>query len=459
MNTTPPIRFGLTGLGGYAGYICDRLLEDARSPQPSASLVAVCDPDLDRFSRRVYELARHGVWFYRRYEDLLAADIEAVWLPLPIDLHRPYTEQALAAGKAVMCEKPAAGSVDDVDAMIAARDAAAGLPVAVGYQDMYHPAVAALKRRLVAGEFGKPTSVRVIGCWPRTERYFGRNDWAGKFRRDGRWVMDSPANNALAHFLHLALFLLGPTVDEVGYPTAVAAELYRANRIENYDTCSLRFTVGAGAVPLLVGFTHACASTVDPVVTLETERGRIRYLAGRHVEIHRDGDGDGRGEILPLSPHPHRHMLSVFKHQLRTGTTTSALGATLETARAHVVAVNAASEATPIVDVPVDYVDALPSADQTMLRTIREIGPAMQSALADQVLLHETGLASWTRPAGLKRIDAYRHFAGPLLPAGAPPAGRNGHATGSPPATMTPAARAETYVGKRHPAPAAAAKA
>ena len=54
------------------------------------------------------------------FEHLLACDIQAVWLPLPIDLHCPYTKLALAAGTAVLCEKPAAGCVDDVDDMIAA---------------------------------------------------------------------------------------------------------------------------------------------------------------------------------------------------------------------------------------------------------------------------------------------------------------------------------------------------
>jgi hypothetical protein len=113
------------------------------------------------------------------------------------------------------------------------------------------------------------------------------------------------------------------------------------------------------------------------------------------------------------------------------------------------VAVNAASEAAPVIDVPVDYVDAIPSADGALLRSIREIVPALQSALADQVLLHETGLANWTRPAGSKAIDGgYRRFAGPAAPT------KNGHAAA---AGLPGAVRAETYVGKRPAAAAATA--
>src|SRR5690242_2847695 len=136
MSTTRPIRFGLAGLGGYAAFVCDRLLDESRNATPAAQLLAVFDPHLSQFRNRVGSLKSHGVHALESLDALLSADIDALWLPIPIDLHRPYTEAALAAGKAVLCEKPAAGCVDDVDAMIAARDRAR-LPVAVGFQDAY----------------------------------------------------------------------------------------------------------------------------------------------------------------------------------------------------------------------------------------------------------------------------------------------------------------------------------
>src|SRR3954454_11851276 len=138
MPNLAPIRMGLTGLGGYAGFICDRLLDEAHSADPAVEFIAVCEPALERFGARVRDLNSKGVKTVRGFDDLLASGIDAVWLPLPIDLHRSYTEAALLAGKAVMCEKPAAGSVDDVDAMLAARDRAK-LPVAIGFQDIYQP--------------------------------------------------------------------------------------------------------------------------------------------------------------------------------------------------------------------------------------------------------------------------------------------------------------------------------
>ena len=414
----PPLQFGLAGLGGYAAYVADRLLDVADSDDPSARLVAVSDPELKRFPRRIAELRARGVEVLDDFSQLLARPIDAVWLPLPIDLHLPFTEASLAAGKAVICEKPAAGCVDDVDRMIAARDRA-GLPVAIGFQDLYQPAVAVLKKRLVARDFGSPTGASVIGCWPRSAHYFSRNHWAGRCCRDGRWVMDSPACNALAHFLHLALFLLGEDADGSARPTSVQAELYRANRIENYDTCRLRFTVGGDDLPLRVGFTHACKTAAEPLVTIETERARITYVSGRRIEI-RGVDHDGIIETIPLTSTPHRHMLASFRDWVRGGDSADVLNSTLEMARAHVVAVNAASEAAPVVDVPTPYISVQPAPDGTNIRAVRDINKALQTSIAADCSLSETGLAPWAQPAGMRHaINGYQHFAGPLAPAAA----------------------------------------
>jgi predicted dehydrogenase len=415
MTATAPIRLGLTGLGGYAGFLCDRILDDTKSASPAVEFVAACDPALERFGARVRDLNGRGIKTFRSFEQLLASDIEAVWLPLPIDLHRPYTEAALAAGKAVMCEKPAAGSVDDVDAMIAARDRAK-LPVIIGFQDIYQPSIATLKQRIVAGEFGKPLSATVMGCWPRSERYFGRNDWAGRIKRDGRWVMDSPATNALAHFINIAMFLAGSTRDASAWPTHVAAELYRANRIENFDTCSLRITLGGG-VPLYVSYTHACATTVDPIVTVECENAILRYVAGRQIEIvTRGASGVGEVQTLPLLHHPHSHMLRALQHCVRHDRTDN-LCASLEMARAHVVALNVASEHSSIVDIPRDFIETSPGPDHAPLRAVRNIIPAMQACADKKQMLCETGLASWAVPAKNHAVPAsYHHFAGPVAP-------------------------------------------
>lgn len=407
------VAFGLAGLGGFAGYICDRLLDAHHSPEPAARLLAVFEPELERFEKRAHQLQDLGVRLAGSYEELLEFQLDAVWLPLPIDLHCSFTVAAVSAGKAVVCEKPAAGCVDDVDSMIAARDRARR-QVHIGFQDLYQPCVPILKRRLLRGDLGRPVAASVIGCWPRSSEYFSRNQWAGRLRRHGRWVMDSPVSNALSHFLHLALFLLGPTAESAASPVEVAAELYRANAIENYDTCAMRFTLD-GDVPLLVACTHACETSVEPVITIESERGRIRYLAGRHAEV-RVGT---HTEVIPLLGNPYPRLLEGFQDYLHGGRASGSIAATLETARAHVVAVNAASEAAAVHDVPAEFIDVC-QADSGPVHAIRGIVPAMQYMTDHKCLLSETELLPWSRPPQRKQIHQYTHFAGPKQSNGRP---------------------------------------
>ena len=76
---------------------------------------------------------------YGSYEALLAdPEIEAIYNPLPNELHVPWTVKALEAGKHVLCEKPIALDAGEARTLIAARDKARKL-VAEAFMVRYHP--------------------------------------------------------------------------------------------------------------------------------------------------------------------------------------------------------------------------------------------------------------------------------------------------------------------------------
>jgi len=104
---------------------------------------------------------RHGIpGAYGSYEDLLAdPDIDAVYNPLPNSLHGPWTSQAIAAGKHVLCEKPFASNAQEA-AEVADAAADAGLIVMEAMHYRYHPLIQRLAE--VVGELGP---VRHIQCW------------------------------------------------------------------------------------------------------------------------------------------------------------------------------------------------------------------------------------------------------------------------------------------------------
>ena len=73
------------------------------------------------------------------YDGLLGAgDVDAVYIPLPNHLHVEFAIKALEAGKPVLCEKPIALTLDEMDRL---EDAAnrTGLYVYDGYMVRHHP--------------------------------------------------------------------------------------------------------------------------------------------------------------------------------------------------------------------------------------------------------------------------------------------------------------------------------
>lgn len=89
------------------------------------------------------------------YDALLAdPDVEAVYIPLPNNLHVEWTLKAVRAGKHVLTEKPIAMQADEIDALIAARDAS-GLFVTEAYMIVHHPQWQRAKALVDEGTIGR----------------------------------------------------------------------------------------------------------------------------------------------------------------------------------------------------------------------------------------------------------------------------------------------------------------
>ena len=403
-----PLPIATVGLGGYGDSISRLLERQSREADPPVRLVGVYEPDAATHRDRMAELRASGVAVAASYDELLSGSAEAVWLPIPIHLHRAFTERALAAGKAVMCEKPAAGSIDDLRAMRVARDRA-GRPVAIGFQDLYDPATHAAKRRLLDGAIGAIRSATLLACWPRDESYYGRNAWAGAFRRDGIWVLDSPLSNAISHYVNLALFWLGETPAGTATPLAVEAELYRVNAIENFDTCALRITL-PGDVLLVVLLTHACRDEVGPQITISGTRGTLATGQGQRI-VFRDAAG-AETDRLAFTEQRHALMVRQFTDWVR-GLPGADLFATLEQAEAHLTVCNGASEAATIAPVPAEAIEVITAPGRMPLHTIKGIEEVFAACARRGRLPSESGMAGWSVPAGWRDLRGYAGFAGP----------------------------------------------
>lgn len=91
---------------------------------------------------------------YGSYDELLADEnVEAVYIPLPNDLHYEWVLKAIEAGKHVLCEKPLAPNTEKVEEMIAAANKKNVL-LMEAFAYLHSPIVAAIKEELDNGVIG-----------------------------------------------------------------------------------------------------------------------------------------------------------------------------------------------------------------------------------------------------------------------------------------------------------------
>ena len=135
-----------------AGYWGPNLIRNFNEA-PGSEVVAVADLSADRLApiRKRYPTIRTTT---DHNEVLADRAVDAVAIATPIKTHRRLCEEAFAAGKHVLVEKPLAGSVADAEAIVRAAERA-GRTLMVGHTFVYNPAVTSVRALIERGELGK----------------------------------------------------------------------------------------------------------------------------------------------------------------------------------------------------------------------------------------------------------------------------------------------------------------
>ncbi|MGE5603121.1 MAG: Gfo/Idh/MocA family protein [Nitrososphaerales archaeon] len=125
---------------------------------PRNKLLAVASRDLAR--AQSYAAAEDIERAYGNYEALLAdPEIDVVYISLPNNLHVGWSIRAAAAGKHVLCEKPLALSVEEVDRVAEAAHQH-GVVVAEAFMYRHHPQTLKVVELINEGAIGRLRIVR-----------------------------------------------------------------------------------------------------------------------------------------------------------------------------------------------------------------------------------------------------------------------------------------------------------
>ncbi|MFY8051388.1 MAG: Gfo/Idh/MocA family protein, partial [Armatimonadaceae bacterium] len=143
-----PVRWGVLG--------CARVFQKRMLPAFAASEHNI----LTGLASRDYAKAKsvadaNGIpYAFGDYDTLLASpEIDAVYIPLPNDIHSEYTERALRAGKHVLCDKPFTLNSDDAKRCAALADEH-DLRLMEGFMYRHHPQHSFAQGLIQRGDIG-----------------------------------------------------------------------------------------------------------------------------------------------------------------------------------------------------------------------------------------------------------------------------------------------------------------
>jgi D-xylose 1-dehydrogenase (NADP+, D-xylono-1,5-lactone-forming) len=148
------------------------------------------------------------------YAELLAdREVDAIYIPLPNHLHAEWTVRAAEARKHVLCEKPLALSVEEVDRVRRAAGMSA-VHVAEAFMYRHHPQTRLLTRLVAQGAVGELRGIRACFSFTLTRPADVR--WIPEFGGGSLWDVG-------CYPVSLARLLAGEPDEVMGHPRWAAS--------------------------------------------------------------------------------------------------------------------------------------------------------------------------------------------------------------------------------------------
>jgi predicted dehydrogenase len=266
------IRWGVIASGGIARR---RTIPEGILPARNAELVAVHG----RNKRTNADVAREfGACAAGSLDELLALDLDAVYIASPNHAHLEQTRRAAAAGKHVFCEKPLGMNVAEARRMVQVCRKA-GVNLGTAFMMPFHSQHQAALRLIQDGRLGKPVYARAqLSCWYPPLR--------GAWRQIPKLGGGGALMDLAGHCIDLLETLFGPVV---------SVSCMTNHTIHRYAT------EDSGAV--LLRFKNGALATVDTFFCIRdhASKNRLELYGSRGSILAQNtiGQGDG-GEMVAL---------------------------------------------------------------------------------------------------------------------------------------------------------------
>ena len=231
------VRIALLGCGRIG-----RMHADNIAAHTAASLAGVFDvhkPSAEEVS------GKHQVTHFADVEAICNSDdVDAILIATPTQTHVDYIDMAVAAGKAVLCEKPIDLSVDRVNAL-KEKIAGTSVPIMLGFVRRFDPGHMAARDAVINGEIGELHQVIITSRDPGMAPDAYVETSGGIFR------------DMTIHDLDLARYMLGEQVTTVAASGSRLVDPSLMERCGDYDTVVVTLTTASGKQAIITNSRQA----------------------------------------------------------------------------------------------------------------------------------------------------------------------------------------------------------
>lgn len=227
------LRFGIVGTGVGAD-LCGQGLSMI-SDTGIAKLVAVTG---HQESGAKEFASKYGLklWYTDYKEMIKEAGIDAVIISTPHHLHYPMAMEAMKMNMHTLVEKPMAINLKEADEMIKEAEIR-GVKLGVVLQSRFAPTFRKVKDAVDEGRFGRLMLGEAVVEWFRTQEYYNKSKWRGKWATEGGGAL---INQAI-HTIDLLTWIMGPPKNLWSQIDTFAHEI----EVEDLAVAAIRFENGA----------------------------------------------------------------------------------------------------------------------------------------------------------------------------------------------------------------------
>lgn len=193
------LNYGVVGIGRMGQQHALNILRLV----PRARLVCACSPAKADLVWAESNLVPHGVAVFSTFEEMIQfPGLDAVVIASITELHYEHTKASLQRGIHVLCEKPVAQTVEQVEDLVSIVNASPKTRLMVGFTRRFDENYQEVVQKIREGAIGSPVVIRSQGCEKLDDTPF-MHSYVVSAARGGGFFVDS-----VIHDLDLTLSFL-----------------------------------------------------------------------------------------------------------------------------------------------------------------------------------------------------------------------------------------------------------